>query len=253
MPLAVAPILLLLASGGASPAPAAEVATVVTAADGTAVHVYEYRPSSRSRGLPLLMFHQAGGDARGELGPIARRLAAEGRRVFTADLRSGGSRFGGTNLTAAGYKGPQQGYCHVYPDLEAALDHVRKKTGKRAIVAGSSYSGALVVQLAARRSNHVAGFVSFSPAGGPAMAPCEPEPHLASLRVPGLAVRNRTSQPPPPWMAESNRRWRAAGVPVMEIEAEGHGASLLLPERTKGDVDSIWRAFRAFLARVDGK
>src|SRR5687768_5555773 len=136
MLVAVAPILLLLASSGAPPAPAAEVATIVTADDGTAVHVYEYRPSGRTRGLPLLMFHQAGGDARGELGPIARQLAAEGRRVFTADLRSGGNRFGGTNLTAAGYKGPQQGYCHVYPDLEAALAHVRKITRKRAVVAG---------------------------------------------------------------------------------------------------------------------
>lgn len=242
---------LALAPVGAPQAGRAEKHRTVTASDGVVVHLYEYAPTGPEKGAPVLMFHQAGGDARGELGPVARRLANEGRRVFAADLRSGGDRFGAINATAAGYKAAQPGYCHVMPDLEAALDAMWRETGRRAVVVGSSYSGALVVKLAARHPDKIAGFASFSPAGGEAMTGCEAEPELAEMKMPGLAVRDPGAAARVPWVAESNRRWAAAGYPVTLIEVEGHGVSLLLPERSKGDVDGVWAAFRAFLAKVD--
>lgn len=223
------------------------------ASDGTVVSLYDYHPKAPGPATAVLMFHQAGGDARGELGPIAEKLASAGRRVFTADLRSGGSRFGGVNQTAADYKGPEPSYCAVYPDLAAALDKVFAKVGSPVLVIGSSYSAALVVKLAAENPKKVSAFVAFSPAGGAPMKGCEPEPYLGGLKVPGVALRNRGPADPPPWIATSNEQWAAAGYPVTIIQAEGHGASLLLTERTKGDVAAAWAALNSMLSQVDSR
>lgn len=239
-------------SSAASAAEPSETLTAL-AADGTVVSIYDYRPPKKAAVTPVLMFHQAGGDARGELGPIAEKLTAQGRRVFTADLRSGGDRFGGTNATAAAYKGPAVGYCDVYPDLVAALDKAASEAGQPVAVVGSSYSAALVVKLAAEHPDKVAGFAGFSPAGGEAMKGCEPEQYLARLKVPGIGIRNRGPNEPPAWVMDSNRQWAAAGYPVTVIQAEGHGASLLLPERTKGDSAAAQTAFESFLERVDAR
>lgn len=223
------------------------------ASDGTVVSLYDYHPKAPGPATPVLMFHQAGGDARGELGPIAEKLASAGRRVFTADLRSGGSRFGGINQTAAEYKGPEPSYCAVYPDLVAALDKATVEIGGPVVVVGSSYSAALVVKLAAEHPGKIAGFVAFSPAGGDPMKGCEPEPYLGRLKVPGVALRNRGPADPPPWIATSNEQWAAAGYPVTIIQAEGHGASLLLAERTKGDVAAAWKALESVFAQADAR
>ena len=236
----------------AGPTPAADpIRHVAISRDQVRVHIYEFPSGGEPAGAPLLMFHQAEADARGEFGPIAERLAALGRPVFAADLRLGGGRFGSENLTSSGYAGEAGGYCDAYPDLEAALDHVHRRTNRRVILVGSSYSGALVVRLTSMHPDKVAGFVAFSPAGGAAMRGCEAEAHLATLEVPGLAIRNRSSAGRVDWVGESNRLWREAGMSVVEVEAEGHGASLLVPERARGPVAPVWNAFTRFLASVE--
>ena len=104
----------------AKTAPATAVHT--TSADGTTVYGDHYRPGWS--GAPtVVLFHQAGGDARGEYSGIARRLLAEGYEVFAWDARAGGERFGQANRTAAAFASAetQPGFCDAYPDLEAAL------------------------------------------------------------------------------------------------------------------------------------
>jgi dienelactone hydrolase len=219
---------------------------VATAFDGTSVHIYEYAPSNgRVQGLPVLMFHQAMGDARGELGPMAERLARQGRHLFTTDLRSGGSRFGGTNATAAAFT-QDPGYCASYPDVLAATDYVFRTTGKKIVATGSSYSAGLLPQLATERPTSIAGFVSFSPAS---LDDCLPEPYLRALPVPGLLVR-----PAPELEYDHVRKqaevWQALGIPAAIFPLASHGASILHPERAKGDVEPVWAALTRFIDSV---
>lgn len=219
---------------------------VVTAPDGTPVHMYEYAAAKADSGrLPILMFHQGNGDARGELDGIARRLSADGHRVFTTDLRSGGPR----NATAAHFP-TRQTFCQAYPDLEAALSHVRSATGAKPILVGSSFSASLVVQLAAKRPADVSGFVSFSPAIG--LRGCADEDHVPATRVPGLAFRSLESKGDPAADA-TNALWRKHRLDVVELDLEGHGASLLVQERIKGDVAPVWARFERFIRDVEAR
>lgn len=238
-------------SGTVSASPTSEAS--VRAADGTAVYVYEYPPTAAPRDAPLLMFHMAGGDARGELDEIARRLAGRGHRVFAADLRGGGSHFRERDPASANYiNQTSQAFaetpplCSAYADAEAALNHVRQTTGRRAIVTGSSYSAALAVQLAARRPEAVQGFVAFSPASGEPMMGCEPEPWLAELQVPGWAVRPR-EEAEIDWVRAQRETWSRQGVQTGVYALGSHGTSILVPRRARGDSEPVWGDFERFL------
>lgn len=219
---------------------------LVTASDGIKVHVYEYAPASSSGAAPLIMFHQGDSDARAELGPIAEQFAKEGMPVFTADLRSGGNKFGGTNATVAAI-GKSGGMCEAYADVLATLDFVVAKTGKPVILLGSSYSAALVAQAAANRADKVAGFVSLSPASGAPIAGCEPEPWLAKLTVPGLGIRPRREIEAAPWIKAQAETWEKAGVPMQVFDVPAHGASMLVSARGGAESLSVQRAVRTFI------
>lgn len=211
------------------------------------MHVYSLAPKRTPKPIPILMFHQGNSDARGELTPIADRLVKSGYRVFMADLRSGGSDFG-TNATAAAFTG-RQGFYTAYPDLEAALRYVRSATRAKPVVVGSSYSAALAAQLAAKNPQHVSGFVSFSPA---LLRGCAAEDHVPAIRVPGLAFRALESKIDPAALT-ANSLWRRHGLEVVELELDGHGASLLLAERSKGDVTPVWNRFLSFIKGLQRK
>ena len=113
----------------------------------------DWYSSGADKGAPvILLFHQGGGDARGEYADIAPRLVANGFHVLAIDQRNGGEVFQSTNRTI-GHMGAdyvEPGYCDAYPDLVAALRYVRKHNYKGKLIAwGSSYSAALVFRLAA--------------------------------------------------------------------------------------------------------
>ena len=101
----------------------------------------------------VLLFHQGGSNARGEYPEIAAWLNENGFRAIAWDLRSGGDLFESTNRTVEVLKPDvSTDYCDGYPDVEAALDYVQDHyLADTVIVWGSSYSGALVFQLAAER------------------------------------------------------------------------------------------------------
>jgi dienelactone hydrolase len=131
------------------------------AADGVQVYGDLYRPSGAPRGV-LLLFHQAQ-SGRAEYALIAPKLAARGWIAIAIDQRSGGSLFGGRNLTAAGVGG-DPGYLAALPDLEAALAYSRVQfPAFRPVVWGSSYSASLVFLLAARHASDVSAVLAFSP------------------------------------------------------------------------------------------
>ncbi|HSN83033.1 MAG TPA: alpha/beta fold hydrolase [Polyangiales bacterium] len=133
-------------------------------AGGFEARADSYQPKAPSPTL-IILFHQAGW-SRGEYREIAPKLAARGYRVMAVDQRSGKGVNGVVNETAkrARSKGLAQDYLDAYSDLEAALEHARKKLkAERIIVWGSSYSASLVLRLAAEHPEQVVGVVAFSP------------------------------------------------------------------------------------------
>ena len=102
------------------------------AADGVRVYGDVYRSAGGDNAPLILLFHQAGGDARGEYTQIATRLMQNGYNVLAIDQRAGGDRFGGVNRTLAAVGDTEYSYCDAYPDIEGALHYVKKRgfTGK---------------------------------------------------------------------------------------------------------------------------
>ena len=143
-------------------------------------HADVYETSVGKAAPIILLFHQGGGDARGEYGPIIPRLVAQNFNVMAVDTRGGGTRFGGRNRAAA--TDSTFRYCDALAEVEGAVDAARRQGFSGPLVLwGSSYTAALVMQVALRRSTEVRAVLAFSPASGPPMAGCEPEGIAAEL------------------------------------------------------------------------
>lgn len=204
--------------------------------------------SDEGKSAPIiLLFHQAGGDARGEYSGIAARLVDVGYNVLAVDQRSGGDRFGGTNRTVAELQGREFAYCDVYPDLEAALSFVREQNFGGPLAAwGSSYSAALVFQLAARNPTEVDAVLGFSPASGKPLADCDPGDFLDAITVPALALRPQREFEIDS-VREQMRKFEQAGVRTYVANPGVHGSSMLDPSRVQAPVDDTWSVVLTFL------
>ncbi len=217
------------------------------ASDGVTVFGDFYASSDGNSAPTILLFHQAGGDARGEYAGIAARLVETGYNVLAIDQRSGGGRFGGVNRTAATLDNREFAYCDVYPDLDAALTYARTQglVGDLAVW-GSSYSAALVFQLAAKRGEEISAALAFSPASGGPLADCAPDQFIEDLSVPLLALR-----PQREYEIESVRAqmelFEAAGIQTHVADPGVHGSSMLVADRVEGDTEKTWAVVLAFL------
>jgi pimeloyl-ACP methyl ester carboxylesterase len=207
--------------------------------------------TSTGKQAPLIMlFHQASSDARGEYKPIVPRLLQQGFNVIAIDQRSGGNRFGGINRTVGNLKGKEYSYCDVYKDLEATLRYVKKEgfTGKR-LAWGSSYSAALVIRLGSEYPDDLVGVLAFSPAGSGPMESCKPDPYLAKLKVPVLALR-----PASEMQLESVKRqvslFQEYGQQTYVANNGIHGSSMLVPSRVNGDVEEHWKRVLGFIKQT---
>lgn len=267
---ALVPLLLLLAAPSparaapaAAPAaapPAAQPGSSVTApaprevtfttADGITIFGDLHEPARKDAPM-VLLFHQAGANARAEYGAIIPRLRDEGYGVLAIDQRSGGDRLGGTNRTLAGVPaGTEYGYCDALPDLEAALRWVIDAgyTGPR-FAWGSSYSAALVIRLGADHPRDLDGVLAFSPAAGGPMADCDPNSLIDRIQVPVLALRpgNEMEYEGIP---EQLAAFRARGHRAYVAPDGVHGSSMLNPARAKGGTEETWKAVLDFLDTI---
>ena len=228
--------------------PAPEEITFV-AADGIAVFADLYRPPGMSAGdgTIVILFHQAGGDARGEYASIVPRLLQAGYEVLAVDQRSGGDRFGGVNRTMAELD-REYSYCEAYPDLEAALGWaVENNDARRIAVWGSSYSAALAIRLAVDHPDDVDAVLAFSPASGEPMEGCQPDEVLGDLRTPTMALRPDREMGIESVAAQALELERNGVVVVVSVGGV-HGSSMLDPDRASGDVEPTWRAVLEFLS-----
>ena len=236
------------AAAGQVPAAPAEVRFPVR--DSLEV-VADIHRSGGGPGAPaILLFHQGGGSARGEYRSITPRLLREGYNVVAADVRGGGTRFGDPNRAPPVPEGFS--YCDAASEVDATVNLARAHgfTGPL-VLWGSSYTAALVLQVAVRRSADVRAVLAFSPASGEPMRGCEPEVYVAWLRragVPALVLRPR-AEIEDTARAARLEAMRRDGAHVFVAEEAVHGSSMLDGERSPGDTGPQWNAVLALLRR----
>jgi pimeloyl-ACP methyl ester carboxylesterase len=216
--------------------------------DGTPVFGEVHGDPENARAL-LLLFHQGGANAHAEYEHIIPRLLKNGYAAIAVDARAGGAMLGGSNRTMQAVGGDPH-YCEAYPDLEAVLDHARAIAGELPVISwGSSYSGALVMRLAAERGDELAGVLAFSPAGGEPMGACPADAFADDVTIPTFVLRP-SSEAELEHVAEQNRQFGERGFLVHVATPGRHGSSMLNPERVEGDVEPTWEAVLEFLDQV---
>jgi alpha-beta hydrolase superfamily lysophospholipase len=107
----------------------------------------------------ILLFHQAL-SSKAEYATIAPRLAAAGYTALAIDQRSGGSLYGPNETVSR--LGRSATYEETKPDLVAALDWAVPQH-LPVVLWGSSYSAALVFEVAAEHADQVSAVIAFSP------------------------------------------------------------------------------------------
>ena len=223
----------------------------LTTSDGLTVFGELYSPNPA--GVPvLLLFHQGGGDGRGEYEPVLPRLLETGYNAIVIDQRRGGDRFDGANRTAAAAGDREFGYCDAYPELESTLEHAQRAFPEAPVVAwGSSYSAALALQLAARHPDEIAAVLAFSPASGEPMDGCRPETYIGDIRAPVLILRPG-SEAGHESVAAQLQTFRDAGFETYVAPEGVHGSSMLGEGRTGTSTGATWAVVDAFLAETVG-
>jgi alpha-beta hydrolase superfamily lysophospholipase len=144
-----------LASGAAAQTPGEPV--TLQARDGVSISGLAY--TAEHPKAVVLLFHQAQ-SSKAEYATIAPRLAAAGFSALSIDQRSGGALYGPNETVAR--LGKSSGYEAAKPDLEAALDWAKAKH-LPVVLWGSSYSAALVFEVAAEHPSEVGAVMAFSP------------------------------------------------------------------------------------------
>ncbi len=230
----------ILAALGAISLPAAVVAEAITTetADGVTLYGETYFADLPDSAPLILLFHQGGSNGRGEYGDaIVPWLNENGFRAIAWDQRAGGETYGSHNRTAEGIaEGTPDGYCHAYPDLEAALSYARSHDGERKVIVwGSSYSAALVFQLAAKNPDMISGVIGFSPASGGPLAECRARNYLKDVKASAFILR-----PASEMTRDSSQEQMAVfkdfGAETAVIEHGVHGSSMLVDSRTGHDM-----------------
>jgi len=156
--------LALLLAAFACTAAGSETVTFA-AKDGLLLSADIYAPHDQAGTPFIVLFHQAG-SSRGEYSGIAPWLNSLGYNCMAVDQRSGEVSQGVENETArrAAEAHRETGYLAALPDIRAALEYARKHYGKGPVIAwGSSYSAALVLQIAGVSPGQADGVLAFSP------------------------------------------------------------------------------------------
>ena len=111
----------------------------------------------------VILFHTEG-SSRAEYNSIAERLMRLNVNCLAVDLRSGGRHEFTINETArlAKENGFNTSLYESVKDVHAAIDYVKKESGKPVILMGSSYSASLSL-IAAKDNPDVKAVIAFSP------------------------------------------------------------------------------------------
>ncbi len=188
----------------------------------------------------ILLFHQAGSN-KAEYATIAPRLVAAGYTALAIDQRSGGKDFGAVNETVKTL-GKAGSFSAAKADLETALDWASDKK-LPVIIWGSSYSAALVYELAAENPEQITAALAFS--GGDYLGANRVPKAAAQINMPlfATAPKNEVAEMRP--ILESapslNKTFFVAKTPGV------HGSSTLIPSENPKGTEETWVAVLAFL------
>ncbi|MBT5074302.1 MAG: hypothetical protein HOJ34_08990 [Kordiimonadaceae bacterium] len=196
----------------------------------------------------IILHHQAGWSARGEYNEIAQRLTTEGFNVLAVDARGGASRAGDhPNRTLDALNGESLPYCEVLPDVIASLEYAASAyPSNKKILWGSSYSAALVLEVAVSEKNNIQAVLAFSPASGSPMGDCQPNELADKLTVPTMILRPQNEMEIESVSAQFDL-FKTEGH-TMHVAKNGvHGSSMLVEERTEHSTQAEWSAVLAFI------
>lgn len=237
-------ILLLITSAGFAKGQEIQFET----SDAVTVYGEVYRMDETPMSAPvILLFHQGGGDTRGEYLPLVVRLIEQGYNLLAIDQRRGGDRFEGVNRTLAGVGDAEYSYCDVYPDLEGALRFSNEFgfTGKTAVW-GSSYSAALVFKLGTEHPDEIDAVLAFSAASGEPMDGCRPEPYSEQITQPVLALRP-IREMEVPYVPGQMKLFKEHGHQTYISDPGVHGSSMLNESRVGSSTGATWTVVLDFL------
>ena len=223
--------------------PAAAQPVRFRAADGRPVFGDLREAQGSPRGT-ILLFHMAGSNL-GEYAPIAPVLNELGFDTLAIDQRSGGPMWGRTNRTVG--RTPMLYWAAAAPDLDGALSFARKHLPGPVLAWGSSYTAALVFDLAARHPADVAGVLAFSP-----------DEYVSGVSVHGAAAMLRVpvfiTMASDPREVAAARKVAAAvrgGRVSLHLPNQGlHGSQTLRADRNPVGWTRVWLAVRSFLRQA---
>ena len=225
--------------GGVSAPEAPPQSIRLRAEDGVDVSALVYE--ARQPKAVVLLFHQAD-SSKAEYATIAPRLANAGFTALAIDQRSGGSLYG-PNETA-GRLAVEATYEQAKPDLVAALEWGRSQH-LPVILWGSSYSAALVFEVAAEQPSDVAAVVAFSP--GEYLSGVNDVSHAAARVHAAIYVTSSASQnevrAARAILAASPAKRKTQYVPQYGV----HGASTLIAARNPKGASDNWAHVLLFL------
>jgi alpha-beta hydrolase superfamily lysophospholipase len=232
----------LLVAGAQAHPSSAPIPLTLRAPDGISISALDYE-TRQPKGI-ILLFHQAG-SSKAEYATIAPKLAAAGFTALAIDQRSGGSLYG-PNETAARLAKPAT-YEDAKADLETALDWALSQH-LPIILWGSSYSAALVFEVAAEHPHEVSAIVAFSPgeyldrsgAVTHAAASVQVPIYITSASDPDEIQTGRAI------LAASPARVKVQFVPKFGV----HGSSTLIEARNPKGAAENWKYVLAFLSAL---
>lgn len=191
-----------------------------------------------------LLFHQADSN-KAEYATIAPKLANAGYTSLAIDQRSGGSLFG-PNDTAAHFA-KRASYADAKNDLVAALDWARRRR-LPIILWGSSYSAALVFEVAADHPNQVGAVLAFS--SGEYLETANEVARAAAKVYAPIYITSASSADE----VEAARAILSASPAPIKAQFEPHygvhGSSTLIETRNPKGAAENWRHVLAFLTAL---
>lgn len=231
------PIMLVL--GLTMGATAGPQAVTLQAADRVPISALVYE-AQRPKAM-VLLFHQAG-SSKAEYATIAPKLATSGYSSLAIDQRSGGTLFGPNDTVARLSK--LASFAEAKADLVAALDWATQRH-LPIILWGSSYSAALIFEVAADHEGQVSALVAFSPGEylGP---PSEVARAAAQVHVPIYVTSSSSADEVSAArtiLSASPARMKTQFVPKYGV----HGSSTLIETRNPKGAAENWVHVLSFL------
>ena len=114
--------------------------------------------------LPYMLLCHMAGSSRGEYKETAKKFMRLGYNCMAVDLRSGKEMNGVVNQTNLSAVKSKKGtdYLDAEKDIDAALEYLSDKSGKKVVLVGSSYSASLALKIATN-NDKVSSVIAFSP------------------------------------------------------------------------------------------